>query len=254
MGNLTQTPRALVTGGSSGMGLAVARRLVARGLPVMICGSDADRLDRARAEIVKGGGTCETVGLDLSTPAAPAAAVERCVERLGGIEILVNNAGIAEFCDFGEMTAASWGRSLDLMARAPMLATQAAAPHMKAAGGGRVVNNASISGSLSEPGSAQYSAAKAAVISLTKTTAVDLAVDGIRANAVAPGWIRTPLSEQFLREADPESVKAINPVGRVGDPDEVAVVIEFLALDAPDYLTGETIHIDGGQAVYLPLP
>jgi meso-butanediol dehydrogenase/(S,S)-butanediol dehydrogenase/diacetyl reductase len=248
-----QAPRALVTGGSSGMGLAVARRFVARGVDLMICGKNLGSLEEARRELTAKG-ACETICLDLSTPDGPAAAVEECASRLGGIEVLVNNAGIAEFCDFGAMTVESWGRSIDLMARAPMLATQAAAAHMKAAGGGRVINNASISASLSEPGSAQYSAAKAAVISLTKTTAVDLAADGIRANAVAPGWIRTPLSEQFLAEADPESVKAINPVGRVGDPDEVAAVIEFLALDAPDYLTGETIHVDGGQAVYLPLP
>jgi NAD(P)-dependent dehydrogenase (short-subunit alcohol dehydrogenase family) len=236
------------------MGLAVAKRLVRRGVALMIVGSDEERLASARVEIEAQGAAPGTICLDLSTGEAPAAAVEECVAGLGGIDILVNNAGIAEFCDFAAMTVASWDRSLNLMARAPMLATQAAAPHMEAAGGGRVVNNASISGGLSEPGSVQYSAAKAAVISLTKTTAVDLAAVGIRANAVAPGWIRTPLSEQFLAEADPRSVAAVNPVGRVGDPDEVAVVIEFLALDAPDYLTGETIHVDGGQAIYLPLP
>jgi 3-oxoacyl-[acyl-carrier protein] reductase len=125
---------------------------------------------------------------------------------------------------------------------------------MAAAGGGRVVNNASISAGFSEPGSAQYSAAKAAVVSLTETTAVDLARMGVRANAIAPGWIRTPLSQQFLAEVDADALASVNPLGRVGEPDEVAVVAEFLALDAPDFLTGETIHIDGGQAVYLPLP
>jgi NAD(P)-dependent dehydrogenase (short-subunit alcohol dehydrogenase family) len=245
---------ALVTGGCSGMGLAIARRLVRRGVAVTICSLDPQGLDAARRELEAAGGRVESIVLDLSTPDAPAQAVEHCVDRLGSIDILVNNAGFAEFCDFGAVTAESWDRSLDLMARAPMLATAAAAPHMAARGGGRVVNNASISASLSEPGSAQYSAAKAAVVSVTETAAVDLAVLGIRANAVAPGWIRTPLSDEFLATADPAAMAAVNPVGRVGEPDEVATVVEFLALDAPDYLTGETIHVDGGQAIYLPLP
>lgn len=245
---------ALVTGGATGMGHAIARRLARRGVEVLICGRREDVLRDAAAEISRDGGRCEAIALDLATTEGPALAVEACRDRLGGIEILVNNAGLAEYCAFDEITAESWARSQNVMVRAPMLATQAAAPHMSAAGGGRVVNNASISAALSEPGSAQYSAAKAAVVSLTKTTAVDLAQLGIRANAIAPGWIRTPLSEQFLAGIDTGALGRVNPLGRVGEADEVAVVAEFLALDAPDFLTGETIHVDGGQAVYLPLP
>jgi NAD(P)-dependent dehydrogenase (short-subunit alcohol dehydrogenase family) len=237
------------------MGHAIARRLAKRGVDVLICGRREEVLRGAAAEISQdGSGHCEAIALDLATVEAAALAVEACVSRLGGIEILVNNAGLAEYSAFDEITPESWDRSQAVMVRAPMLATQAAAPHMAAAGGGRVINNASISAGFSEPGSAQYSAAKAAVASLTETTAVDLARLGIRANAIAPGWIRTPLSEQFLAEVDAEALASVNPLSRVGEPDEVAVVAEFLALDAPDFLTGETIHVDGGQAVYLPLP
>ena len=249
-----KSKRALVTGGGTGMGHAIARRLAKRGVAVLVCGRREEVVRDAAAEISQDGGRCEAVALDLATVEAAAMAVEACVSRLGGIEILVNNAGLAEYCAFDEITPESWDRSQAVMVRAPMLATQAAAPHMAAAGGGRVVNNASISAGFSEPGSAQYSAAKAAVVSLTETTAVDLARLGVRANAIAPGWIRTPLSQQFLAEVDADSLASVNPLGRVGEPDEVAVVAEFLALDAPDFLTGETIHIDGGQAVYLPLP
>lgn len=246
--------RALVTGGGTGMGHAIARRLAKRGVAVLICGRREEVLRNAAAEISRDGGRCEVIALDLATTETPALAVETCVSRLGGIEILVNNAGLAEYCDFDEITPESWDRSQAVMVRAPMLATQAAAPHMSEAGGGRVVNNASISAGFSEPGSAQYSAAKAAVVSLTETTAVDLARFRIRANAIAPGWIRTPLSQQFLAEVDAETLTSVNPLGRVGEPDEVAAVAEFLALDAPDFLTGVTIHVDGGQAAYLPLP
>ena len=249
-----KSKRALVTGGGTGMGHAIARRLAKRGVAVLICGRREEVVRDAAAEISQDGGRCEAVALDLATVEAAALAVEACVSRLGGIEILVNNAGLAEYCAFDEITPESWDRSQAVMVRAPMLATQAAAPHMAAAGGGRVVNNASISAGFSEPGSAQYSAAKAAVVSLTETTAVDLARLGVRANAIAPGWIRTPLSQQFLAEVEADALASVNPLGRVGEPDEVAVVAEFLALDAPDFLTGETIHIDGGQAVYLPLP
>jgi 3-oxoacyl-[acyl-carrier protein] reductase len=248
-------PRALVTGGGSGMGFAMAKRLLDRGASVLICGHEEDVLAKASTELQRGSEVrCQHLTLDLIDPAAPGAAVDACVEAFGGIEVLVNNAGIADFCKFDEMTAESWDRSQNLMARAPMLSIQAAARHMAKAGGGRIVNNASISGSLSEPESAQYSAAKAALISLTRTAAVDLAHLGIRVNAMAPGWIRTGMSAQFLAGLGPDGFAKINPLGRPGEPAEVATVAEFLALDAPDYLTGETIYVDGGQAVFLPLP
>ena len=253
------------------MGYAIAKRLLARGVDTLICARQSERLEAAQAELdSEAAARCEALGLDLTRSENAEKAVDACVERFGGIDILVNNAGVAEYCEIQEITAESWERSQNLMARAPVLATKAAAVHMAARGGGRVINNASISGSLSEPGSAQYSAAKAetavgesaagisaakaATISFTKTAAVDLAPLGIRANAIAPGWIRTPLSAPFFDGIEPDALKAVNPLGRVGDPDEVAVVAEFLALDAPDFLTGETIHVDGGQAIYLPLP
>jgi NAD(P)-dependent dehydrogenase (short-subunit alcohol dehydrogenase family) len=247
--------RALVTGGGSGMGLAIARRLKARDASVLICGRREEVLASAIADLEElDTGSARQLVVDLERPEGAATAVDACVESFGGIEVLVNNAGIAEFCRFEEITVESWDRSQKLMVRAPMLAIQAALPLMAAAGGGRVVNNSSVSGFLSEPGSAQYSAAKAALISLTRTAAVDLAARGIRVNAVAPGWVKTDLSSQFLDSVDLGRFDRVNPAARVGEPDEIAAVVEFLALDAPDFLNGETILVDGAQAPFLPLP
>jgi NAD(P)-dependent dehydrogenase (short-subunit alcohol dehydrogenase family) len=251
----TGVARAVVTGGATGMGFATARRLLDRGASVLICGRRGDALADARAQLLEmTGRKCELFAADLAEPEAPAGVVEACLERFGGIEVLFNNAGIAEYCEFEEMTLESWERSQDVMVRAPMLAIQAALPWMKDAGFGRVINNASISASLSEPGSAQYSAAKAALVSLTKTAAIELAPFGVRANAIAPGWVRTPMGEAFLASTSPEALLRINPLGRAAEPDEIARVVEFLALDAPDFLTGETIYVDGGQAAYIALP
>lgn len=237
------------------MGFAIARRLLARGASVLICGRREGALAAAGEELGRlTGGECAHVAVDLADAAAPSIAVEACVAAFGGIEILVNNAGIADYCRFEEMTSESWDRSNAIMARAPMLATQAALPHMEKAGFGRVVNNASVSASLSEAESAQYSAAKAALVSLTKATAIELGPLGVRANAIAPGWVRTPMAERFLAESDSETLGRVNPLARAGEPEEIATVAEFLALDAPDFLTGETIYVDGGQAVFIALP
>lgn len=249
----TQTSaRALVTGGGSGQGLAITRRLMARGASVMICGHEADVLETAATEL-RDLGRCEILTADLMDASQPAAAVEACVGAFGGIDLLVNNAGIWETGEWGAMTPASWERSMNLMARAPLLAMQAAVPHMSGTGG-RIINNSSISGSVSEPGSALYSAAKATLLSLTESAAVDLARLSIRVNATAPGWIRSAMSEEYLSRLSPDDYVKLNPIGRPGVPDDVAVVVEFLALDAPDYLTGHTIYIDGGQKVLLLQP
>jgi len=129
----------------------------------------------------------------------------------------------------------------------------AAARVMADAGGGRIILISSINSPLSEPESTHYSAAKAAVSSLVRSIAVDVADRGIQANAVAPGWVHTAMVDDFVKQASPESLKRLNILGRVGQPDEIANVIEYLALDAPTYLTGATIFVDGGQTAMAPL-
>jgi NAD(P)-dependent dehydrogenase (short-subunit alcohol dehydrogenase family) len=246
---------ALVTGGGTGQGYAIARRLLARGVSVLICGyEDQATLDEARDRLIaESGGTCKAMRADLLDPEVPAAIVAACVEAFGSIDILVNNAGIWDAGEWAQMNVDSWDRSQRLMVQAPMLTIQAAVGAM-AGRGCRVINNASISAQLSEPGSAIYSAAKAALKSLTESAAIDLATEGVRVNALAPGWIRSAMSESYLDSLGPKEIAKLNPIGRAGVPDDVAAVAEFLALDAPDYLTGQTIFIDGGQSVLLLQP
>jgi 3-oxoacyl-[acyl-carrier protein] reductase len=249
------SPRAaVVTGGGSGQGLAIARRLAARGLSVLICGNDSDVLDSARQELIGlADGSCETLTCDLTDPTVPSEVVQAAVDAFGRLDVLVNNAGIWETSLWDSMTAEGWDRSMNLMARAPMLAMQAAVDPLERVGG-RIVNNASISARLSELGSAHYSAAKAALVSLTESAAVDLAPRGIRVNAIAPGWIRSAMSVSYLSSLDAAHTASLNPLGRAGEPDEVASVAEYLALDAPDFVTGTTIYVDGGQHVLMVTP
>jgi 3-oxoacyl-[acyl-carrier protein] reductase len=248
------TRAAVITGGGSGQGLAIARRLASRGLSILICGNDGDVLSSAREEIVSlAGGDCETVTCDLTDPAVPAEVVKAAVFAFGRLDVLVNNAGIWETSLWGAMTVQGWDRSMNLMARAPMLAMQAAVEPLEQTGG-RIVNNASIGSRLSELGSAHYSAAKAALVSLTESAAVDLAPRGIRVNAIAPGWIRSAMSESYLSSLDAAGTADLNPLGRAGEPDEVASVAEYLALDAPDFVTGTMIYVDGGQHALMTTP
>ncbi len=243
------SPSALVTGGGTGIGRATAIELARRGARVMVCGRRREPLEGVAAEI-----GCELVVADLGEADGPAAAVSACVEALGSIDVLVNNASIVRATPLAESSPGEWREVIDVCLRGAALCTTAAVPSMKAAGGGRVVNVASINAAVSEPESAAYSAAKAGIVSLTRSSAVDLAADGIRANCVGPGWVRAPMSEPFLAETTPESLRRLNPLGRVGMPEEIAEVIAFLALESPDYLTGQTIYVDGGQTAAAPLP
>jgi NAD(P)-dependent dehydrogenase (short-subunit alcohol dehydrogenase family) len=180
--------------------------------------------------------------------------VKAAVDGFGRLDACVNCAGIYEPVDFVDLDAASWRRTMQATLDSMALVSVATARQMKEQGGGRLVLTSSINGPLSEPESAHYSAAKAGISSLARSMAVDLSQFGIRTNAVAPGWVHTPMADEFVRNASPESLQRINILGRVGQPDEIANVIEYLVVDAPDYLTGATIFVDGGQTAMAPLP
>jgi len=154
---------------------------------------------------------------------------------------------------FLELDDASWSRTLSATLDAVAYPSVAAAAGMARRGGGRFVLISSISAPLSEPESAHYSAAKAAVSSLARSMAIDLARHEIRVNAVAPGWIHTEMVDDFVQQATSETLAQINMLGRVGQPDEVANVIEYLGLDAPDFVTGTTVFVDGGQTAMATL-
>ena len=246
---------ALIVGGGTGIGLAAAHRLVARGMPVGLSGRRADVLAAAREEVLQRdpGAIVEVAAADGAAESEAREMVRYLAERLGPPSVLVASAGIYEGCDFLELTEQTWRHTMTTTLDSTVFPAIAAARLMAERGGGRIVLLASTNSFVSEPGSAAYSAAKAAASSLARSLAVDLAKSGIQANAVAPGWIHTGMVDDFVQNATPEALANINPLGRVGLPDEVANLIEYLALDAPDYLTGATVLIDGGQTAAAPL-
>jgi NAD(P)-dependent dehydrogenase (short-subunit alcohol dehydrogenase family) len=244
---------ALVTGGGSGIGYATAEALVERGVDVLICGRRERLLRAAVVELSKHGpGRAAARPADLATVEGPAEAVAACVTEFGGIDLLVNNAGIAPYVSFQGLDEDQWDLMLGVTVRAAALAVRAATASMTERGGGRIVNVASVSAEFAEPGLAHYSAAKAALISLTRSVAVELATVNIQANTISPGYVRTPMTEEFTSRITAVDLQGVNPLGRVGEPAEIARVAEFLLLDAPDFLTGQNVVVDGGQSIFAP--
>ena len=246
---------ALIVGGGTGIGLATAERLLRRGCAVALSGRREPVLAEAARHLRSSvdGAEVETVAADGGSETDAQGMVETTLRAFGSLNVLVNCAGIYEPVHFLALEEDSWRRTMSTTLDAQLYPSVAAAKVMADAGGGRIILISSINSPLSEPESTHYSAAKAAVSSLARSIAVDLADRGIQANAVAPGWVHTAMVDDFVKQASPESLRRLNVVGRVGLPDEVANVIEYLALDAPDYLTGTTLFVDGGQTAMAPL-
>ncbi|HSJ16989.1 MAG TPA: SDR family NAD(P)-dependent oxidoreductase [Solirubrobacterales bacterium] len=233
---------ALVTGGAKGIGAAIARRLAAEGGRVTIGDVDTDGAERVAAEI---GATA--VRLDVTDPGSAAAAVEGA----GGVDVLVNNAGMDEFAFFTDTDPGLWERVLAVNLKGVLACTHAVLPGMQQTGYGRIVNIASEAGRVGSKGSAVYSAAKGGVIAFTKTIARENARFGITANAIAPGPIDTPLLRRArelgeLGERAIETMKGATQLRRLGQPEEVAAAVAFLASDDAAYVTGETLGVSGG--------
>jgi NAD(P)-dependent dehydrogenase (short-subunit alcohol dehydrogenase family) len=246
---------ALIVGGGTGIGYATAERLIRRDHAVALSGRRESVLTEAatRLRSLVPDAKVETIRADGGAQAEAQLMVDRTVELLGGLTVLVNCAGIYEPVHFLDLDEASWRRTMSTTLDAQLYPSVAAARAMAEAGGGRIILISSINSPLSEPESTHYSAAKAAVSSLARSIAVDVADRGVLANAVAPGWVHTAMVDDFVQQASPESLKRLNILGRVGQPDEVANVIEYLAVDAPAYLTGTTVFVDGGQTAMAPL-
>ncbi|WP_135552274.1 SDR family NAD(P)-dependent oxidoreductase [Paenibacillus cymbidii] len=240
--------KALITGATRGIGKAIASAFVAEGAAVAICGVEERELNEAVRELSAGGGTVHGFVADVSDPASAAAFVEQANRTLGGVDALVNNAGIAPFYDFLTMPLDVWDRTLAVNLRGSFIVGQAAARLMAEQGGGVIVNMSSTNGLFGEERLAAYNASKAGVILLTKTMALELAKHNIRVNAVCPGFIGTDLAlsggsgDGYLAEA-----MAKIPLGRWGTPAEVADLFLFLASSRSSFITGQTFVIDGGQ-------
>jgi 2-hydroxycyclohexanecarboxyl-CoA dehydrogenase len=233
---------ALVTGGASGIGAAIAARLAAEGADVTIGDVNADGASKVAADI-----GADATELDVTDPAG----VAREVDERGPFEILINNAGADQFGFFTDTDPGVWERLLAVNLVGVFACTHAVLPGMQTAGYGRIVNIASEAGRVGSKGSAVYSAAKGGVIAFTKTIARENARYGITANAIAPGPIETPLLMGALElgelgEKVIETMKAGTQMRRLGKPEEVAAAVAFLASDDASYVTGETLGVSGG--------
>lgn len=244
---------AAVTGGASGIGEATVRRFIAEGANVAFADRDRERGECVAAEISADGGKALFVEADVGDEAAAIRFIEQAVEKLGRLDILVNNAGIRMYQTVVEATAESWDTLLAVNLKSYAFCAKAAIPVMRHAGGGSIVNVASVRSIIAGGNTIQYDTAKAAVAGLTRGLAMDHARDGIRVNAACPGPIFTPFHARRI-QAEGKTLESYNEdaakrtmLGRPGTAEEVAACILFLASEEASYVTGSLLFVDGGM-------
>jgi meso-butanediol dehydrogenase/(S,S)-butanediol dehydrogenase/diacetyl reductase len=237
----------LVTGAASGIGAACARRFAAEGARLALCDVDEAALAALAKQIDPSGERVLTARVDVTVLEEVQAFTDAAAERFWRLDVVMNNAGIGGFGHSDEIDPASWHRTFAVDVHSVFYGTRAALPHLRRAGGGAIVNTASVSGLRGDHGLSAYNAAKGAVVNYTRAAALEYAREGVRVNAVCPGPIETPLSASLVRHrrVGPELARAI-PMGRIGRADEVAAAAAFLASDDASYVTGAMLVVDGG--------
>jgi NAD(P)-dependent dehydrogenase (short-subunit alcohol dehydrogenase family) len=238
---------AIVTGGGSGIGQAIAQRFAQEGAKVVVVDRLGEKAQGTAAQIAGAGGEALAVMTDVSDKEGVEVMVAQALERYGQVDILVNNAAVAEGEDLLQLDESVWDFNLEVTLKGVFLCSQAVLPAMIGQKGGAIVNIASVNG-LAAFGHPAYSAAKAGVLNLTKNMAVSYGGHGVRVNAICPGTIRTPIWQSRV-ELDPQIFERLAkwyPLGRVGEPEDVAKAALFLASDDASWITGETLTVDGG--------
>jgi 3-oxoacyl-[acyl-carrier protein] reductase len=246
MMGLLDSKAAIVTGGAQGIGLAIAQKLASEGAAIVVADVDAAG-SQAAAEGIEG----EAIGVpcDVTSPDQVDALIAHCRERFGSVEVMVNNAGITRDATMKKMPVEDFDAVIAVHLRGTWLGTKAASLAMREQGhGGSIVNISSISGKVGNVGQTNYSAAKAGIVGLTKAAAKEVAHAGVRVNAVQPGLIKTAMTGAMPPEVFAEREREI-PLGRAGEPDEIAKAVLFLSSDMASYITGVVLEVAGGRHI-----
>jgi NAD(P)-dependent dehydrogenase (short-subunit alcohol dehydrogenase family) len=242
----------IVTGAGSGIGRAIAIRLAEEGGRVLCADLSADGTADTARQIETDGGVALDWVADVSDPVAVQAMVAAAADRWGGVDVLVNNAGVNIPGLLHEVTDEAIDRTLDVNVKGQLYGCRAVIPLMLAQGGGSIVNISSVNGIVSEPFLTVYSASKGASVMLTKGVALDYAKQGIRCNVVCPGWVDTPINYPHAEllgglQHVYDTIDSFQPIGRPGEPREIANVVLFLASDEASFMTGSVVSVDGGM-------
>jgi meso-butanediol dehydrogenase/(S,S)-butanediol dehydrogenase/diacetyl reductase len=252
-----ETRTAIVTAAGAGIGAATARRFALEGARVVVADLSGKRAEETAAGIVAQGGDAVWIKMDAADPDAVQATVQLALRRYGRIDVLVNNAGYGEPALLTDYSLDTWNRILAVTLTSVFLGLKYCLPVMRRQGKGAVVNTASISGTAADYGMSAYNAAKAGVINLTRSAALECAQDGIRVNCVCPGGIDTRVTH-VLAGARADEVRramaAVHPLGRMGVADEIANAVLFLASDEASFITGAALVADGGLTAQTGLP
>ncbi|MQF69132.1 glucose 1-dehydrogenase [SAR202 cluster bacterium AD-804-J14_MRT_500m] len=244
-----QNKVAIITGASRGQGAAEARLFSKEGAKVVVADILESEGQKVVDDINDGGGEAIFIKLDISMEENWTRAINTTIAKFKKIDILINNAAIVILAMLEDTTLQMWDKQMSINARGAFLGTKAVVPAMRQAGGGSIVNVSSLGSHIALPGLSAYAASKGAMRIFTKSTAVEFATDGIRANSVHPGTIRTPMVEEYLKDPEYVRIRMQNcPLGRVAEPEEIAYGVLYLASDEASYVTGSELIIDGGRA------